>query len=147
MSKQFSNLLFNLMHNGKSISLIENKLLEILFQNLPDFVFPTINEQFKKYNLLQREIDFKETNFYRIKKGKVFTEDFPKLKTNKQEFKLMEIKFRVNKIDDEYIAEYWVVNNLFFCISFNKSIKKILNEIDIEIISVEKSDTSIFTIN
>ena len=147
MSKQFSNLLLNLMHNGKSISLLENKLLEILFQNLPDFIFSTIKEQFKKYNLLQREIDFKEINFYRIKKGKVFTEDFPKLKTNRQEFELMEIKFKVIKNDAAYIAKFWVVNNLFFCISFNKSIKNILNEIDIEIISLEKSYASIFTIN
>lgn len=139
MKKQFSNFLLNLTRNGKQLSNLEEKLLSVFFDHVPEKIGVIIKQQFKPYNLLQREIDGRATNFYRIKKGKVKRDDLPKLETKQNETKLMSMGFRIKNVDKNMYVTFWAVDGYFFCMNFSDNINEYLQEKEVEIFQIEKS--------
>ncbi len=122
------------IQGGINLYPFEELCIDELINIVPNPIKDTLIEQFKMLNLGQREVDSRALNFYRIKWGILSTKNIPKLSTKQQETKLLKIEITLNNKDNIHI-NYWVVNGIFFQITFNKDISKYKN---INVLNVTK---------
>ncbi|MEO0672130.1 MAG: hypothetical protein AAFZ05_08905 [Pseudomonadota bacterium] len=103
----------------------ESQILAEFLDRLPSHLQPTVKEQFELYNLVQREIDGRALNFYRIESQLSFSprRPLPLLpQIDEPAHHLLKLKF-VNRSDASVVhATLQAIQRRAFCISFDRAI-------------------------
>ena len=123
MKTQFGSLMMRLLKGGVNLTPVEVQLLELFQSNVPPKIQIPLDRQIAAYNLVQREIDGRALNFYRIRRWKVYRDDLPKLPVSPGEIKLLSIELGDSAAPDAFYATFWAVNGYFFSMDLSKSLE------------------------
>jgi len=110
-----------LLKGGVKLTPVEGQLLELFQSSVPSEIQIPLDRQIAAYNLVQREIDGKALNFYRIRRWKVYRDDLPKLPVSPGEIKLLSMELEESAASDVFHATFWAVDGYFFCINLSES--------------------------
>ena len=69
MKREFGNLLTRLFRGGTRLTDAEYYVLKTLVESLDPKLRGVVESHFEEYNLVQREVDARALNFYRVKIG------------------------------------------------------------------------------
>jgi hypothetical protein len=123
MKTNFGNPLMRFLRGGATLLPLEKKLLERLVQALPPILRTPTEIQLEGYNLVQREIDGRALNFYRIKLGRVMRTNLPALPIKAGEIKLLSLAFSFPGDSDCFHATATAIDRYFFCVCFSHDLR------------------------
>jgi len=66
VKRYFGSLLLRLLRGGVVLRKGEHQIVSAMLAELPDHLRETVESQFNEYNLVQREADGRELNFYKM---------------------------------------------------------------------------------
>jgi len=120
---QLSSHLMRLLKGGVNLTPVEGRRLKLFQSSVPSEIQIPFDRQIAAYNLVQREIDGRALNFYRIRRWKVYRDDLPKLPVNPGEVKLLSMELGDSAASNAFYATFWVVDGYFFSINLSESIE------------------------
>ena len=139
MKTKFGNILTRISRGGVVLMPIEEALLKCTVEELPASLRSIVESQINTYNLVQREIDGRALNFYRITRGRVKRDDLQPLPIKAGEIKLLSVAFSI-EADTKYMhATLSAVNKYFFCMALSECLKPYKNSNRIFIKHVRQS--------
>ena len=118
---------------------IEEALLRLSVEELPTVLRSIVESQINSYNLVQREVDGRALNFYRIKGRRVKRDDLQPLPINPGDVKLLSITFSIEANTKDIHATLSAVNKYFFCMALSECLKPYKNSDRIFIKHVKQS--------
>ena len=122
MKRRFGNVVSRLLYGGVILTSVEYALLESLIQGLPDGIRATVEAQFESYNLVQREIDGRALNFYRMIRGRADPGGIPLLKMSGEEAALIRLSAIVASDAQLIHASLTAVAGRAFSIAFSRAL-------------------------
>jgi hypothetical protein len=123
VQRTFGNLATRLLRGGHVLSTAEHHILVQLVLHLPDQLRLRVEAQFNSYNLVQREVDKRALNFYRVKIGRSGALPVsPLLKSKLEEAPLMRLCFSVRGESQPLHAALTAVRGVAFCVSFDRPV-------------------------
>ena len=123
VKRQFGGWLSRTLRGGASLSSLEHDLLVALVDALPAPMRATVLAQFASYNLVQREIDGRALNFYRVRGLRsIDRAGVPLLETSRVEAPLMRISVSIDREREPIHAVLTAVEGRAFSISFSRRI-------------------------
>jgi hypothetical protein len=125
MKRQFGSILARVFRGGARLSDEEHALACSLVESLPADLQSVVSMQFDSYNLVQREVDRRALNFYRLS---FFGRPLPPtqlLKMTVEEAPLIRITAKVAGDDRPLHATLSAVNGQAFCIAFDRPVPKV----------------------
>ncbi|HQZ94911.1 MAG TPA: hypothetical protein PLP21_01265 [Pyrinomonadaceae bacterium] len=120
MKRNFGNFFERWTRGGTKLTDVEFDLLQHAVNSLPPSLRSIVESQFDSYNLVQREVDGRSLNFYRIKGGKVDREGLPLLEMSVEEAPLIRLTATVNGDSKPIHANLHAVTGHVFCMSLNR---------------------------
>ena len=139
MKNVFGNIIARSFGGGVNLTAIEKELLELLPENLPPNIAKIIVQQIDLFNLVQREIDGRALNFYRLQRGKIDIASIPKIKTKKIETKLLSIAFEIEGESREFNATFTAIDGFFFCMNFSDDLRQYKKKSKLKVVKISKS--------
>lgn len=123
MKRNFGNWLSRLFRSGAVLSPLEYDLLVALVRALPLPMRSIVIAQFESYNLVQREIDGRALNFYRMRNGRPNDmQGLPLLRTARIEAPLMRISATIEGEREPIHAVLTAVEGRAFCVSLSRRV-------------------------
>ena len=122
---KFGSALTRYLCQGVSLSNAEQVILNGLIEDLPEHLKPTVISQFEAYNLVQREVDGRALNFYRIWPIPIISvlRPVPNLPSiSAEEAVLIKGKFESLKDGKAVHATMHAVGTRTFCVSRDRSV-------------------------
>ena len=139
MKTKFGNILTRISRGGVVLMPIEEALLKCTVEELPASLRSIVESQINTYNLVQREIDGRALNFYRITQGRVKRDDLQPLPIKTGEIKLLSVAFSIEAGTKYMHATLSAVNKYFFCMALSECLKPYKNSNRIFIKHVRQS--------
>jgi hypothetical protein len=131
----FGSWLTRLLRGGTTLTGAEHRLLCVLVDALPPPLRGIVERQFESYNLVQREIDRRALNFYRVQRGKSGVLPVaPLLRSKLEVAPLVRITATIAGENDPLHAVLTAVNGRAFSVSFSRAIPE---HIEAQALSVE----------
>jgi hypothetical protein len=121
-------LLRKLFDRGTDLTLLEAALLRQMVAALPDPLRSPVQAQMDACNLIQREIDGRALNFYRMVRGKPSREGLPALPIKPGEVVLLKAGFQIPGHGTLFHATLNAVNRQFFCLSLSHDLTQYAKE-------------------
>jgi len=124
MKRQFGSLLASsFLGRGATLTEVEHTLSEELIRRLPISLKVIVETQIEAYNLVQREVDGRALNFYRMRSGRAAPMDeLPQLEMDVEEAPLMRITASVAEDSQPVHATLSAVSGRVFCVAFNRRV-------------------------
>jgi hypothetical protein len=121
MKRTFGYWASRLLHGGATLTGAELHLISLLVAELPPQLRNTVETQFESYNLVQREVDKRTLNFYRVRPwaGGLLPVS-PLLKSKLEVAPLVRISMRVRGESALLHAVLTAVNGRAFSVSFSR---------------------------
>ena len=123
MKTKFGNLVTRILQGGVVLMPVEEALLRLSVEELPSALRSIIESHINACNLVQREVDGRALNFYRIKGGRVKRDDLQPLPIKPGEVKLLSVAFSIEVNAKEMHATLSAVNKYFFCMALSECLK------------------------
>jgi hypothetical protein len=139
MKTKFGNLLTRIFRAGVVLMPVEKALLRLSLEELPTALKSIVESQINVYNLVQREVDGRALNFYRIKGRRVNRDDLQPLPIKSGEVKLLTVTFSIEGNTEDMHATLSAVDKFFFCLAMSECLKPYKNSDRIFIKRVKKS--------
>lgn len=132
MKLEFGSMLSRWLWNGIRLLPIEQVILTNLVDALPEHLRLVLLEQINACNLVQREVDGRELNFYRKIAGKVTRDGIPPLPIPQGEVPLLSIVFKLvdhgasqqKAAQVNITATMFAIDQQFFCISLSQDMRQ-----------------------
>ena len=146
MKRAFGTLITRFLRSGATLTTAEYHLLCLLVGALPPHLRGIVERQFESYNLVQREIDRRALNFYRVRvwNNKVLPVT-PLLDSKLQEAPLVRIKTVVNGESEPLHAVLTAVDGRAFSVSFSRAVSNLVKAEDLSVHSVTQAWKSNFS--
>lgn len=119
MRRNYGTFLSRLLWRGISLTESEFAVLQVLVSALPDGIRRTVEMQFDVYNLVQREIDGREINFYR-KSRHPWPTTIPMLQSRAAEAPLVKLTAEIEGDSAPVHAVLSAVNGRVFCMTLDR---------------------------
>ena len=132
-----------LIGGGTKLSHLEFEFLLLLIDALPEAMKSIVKTQFEAFNLVQREVDGRALNFYRMKGGKADTTGLPLLKTTQMEAPLVKITANISGESEAVHAVLTAVNGQAFSVTFSRRISNIRSGEILEVTRVKQAWRSV----
>lgn len=124
MKRTFGNFFTRFLWGGTKLTDVEFQLLNQLIESLPSSLHSVVEKQFDAYNLVQREIDGRALNFYRMKGGSANNmEGLPLLDMDIEEAPLVRLTANVAGDSELLHATLSAVGGRAFCMSLNRAVR------------------------
>lgn len=142
----FGSILTRLFLGGARLSKAEKIILFELIKGLPEHLQGTVVSQFKAYNLVQREVDGRALNFYRLWPVPIIAirrpiPSLPAIST--EEAVLIKGKFKNPDSGQAVHANMHAVGTRAFCISLDRAVDQ---DSDLELVSTKNSWRSNYSV-
>jgi hypothetical protein len=142
---EFGNAVSRALRGGVRLLPLEAALLNRLVSALPEHLRTTVERQFARYTLAQREIDGRAVNFYRTTLfGRPTTVGLPLLAMKKVEAPLVRASFRIGRDPELHHAVLTAVNGRAFCLSLDVDARRLGPAQDIRVVGVVQAWRSDF---
>jgi hypothetical protein len=128
-----------ILRGGVSLSAFERFLLRTLAEHVPPDIATALRQQWRGLNLIQRNPDWQELNFYRIVWGRVDRRGLPKLPIRDGEVKLLSLSLRPGNEPELLHVNFWAMDGWFFNLNANRSLKPFRALPEVEVKAVERS--------
>lgn len=130
---------------GTNLTAVEHRIAKELVSALPDWLRSTVESQFEAYNLVQREVDGRQLNFFR-KTGDVTNDmgGLPTLEMMIDEAPLVRMTFRLGDTNEPIHATLNAVGGRVFCIAFSQRVDKFQGATDIAVLRTKDAWRSNF---
>ena len=138
MKLVYGNIFNRAIRGGVTLSPFELRALELCVQALPADMAKIILEQIEQFNLVQREVDWRALNFYRIRGFRKVCDVRPLLSLKSEDVPLVKVVFSTQN-GETINAVIHVFKGRLFSINFGASTKPIKDITELEIIKVTKS--------
>jgi hypothetical protein len=136
VKRTFGNWITRFLRGGQTLTDAEHRLLCLLVEELPTTLRATVERQFESYNLVQREIDGRALNFYRIRLGKGGVLPVNPLLTSKLDVApLVRISAKIAGEIEPLHAVLTAVSGRAFSVSFSRAVSE---RVTPEALSVDK---------
>jgi hypothetical protein len=139
MKTKFGNLVTRIFRGGVVLMPIEEALLRLSVEELPTALQSIVESHINAYNLVQREVDGRALNFYRIEGRRVKRDDLQPLPIKSGEVELLSVAFSIEANAEDMHATLSAVDKYFFCMALSKSLKPYKNSDRIFIKRVKQS--------
>ena len=148
MKRRFGSIFTrSFVGSGTTLTDVEHSLTEELISRLPDSLKRIVESQIDVYNLVQREIDGRALNFYRVGLGRSLRmARIPVLEMDSEESPLIRISALVEGDPKPINATLTAVNGRVFCVSFGRRVDRYSNGTRVEVTGVKKAWRSNFTV-
>ena len=148
LRRTFGNWATRLLRGGHVLTAAEHHILAQLVSQLPDELRVPVEAQFDSYNLVQREVDQRALNFYRVKIGKRGAVTIaPLLKSKVEEAPLIRLSFSVSGESEPLHAVLTAVHGRAFCVSFSRAVPRDKAPSDYAILKTTQAWQSNFNLN
>lgn len=138
VKSQFGNRLTRFLRGGVNPTPFEMRMLRLGLEYMPDRMAAVIRTQLEQYNLVQREIDGRELNFYKVRGLRTVCDVKPLLEIEGGEVPLVKLAVRVP--GEEMIhAVLHAVNRRFFCITFGAPVDSLAMTDEVEVVKITRS--------
>lgn len=145
MKRTFGSWLTRFLRGGHRLTDGEHHLLSLLVMELPPHLRGKIESQFESYNLVQREIDKRALNFYRVRAWRSGVLPVtPTLKCKVAVAPLVKIKVTVASQVEPLHAVLTAVNGHVFSVSFDRPVPRMSKPADYQIEKVTQAWRSNF---
>jgi len=138
MKLVYGNKFYRALRGGVTLSPFELRALELCIQALPVDMAKVIIEQIEQFNLVQREVDWRALNFYKIRGFRKVCEIRPLLALKSDDAPLVKVAFSIPN-GETINAVIHVFKGRFFSINFGASTKPVKDITELEIKKVTKS--------
>jgi hypothetical protein len=128
-----------LLRGGVPLTRFERFLLAGLVQHVPAELAAAIRQQWRGLNLIQRGVDWKEVNFYRLVRGRVDREGLPRLPVRDGEVKLLSLALQPAGNAAMLHVNFWSVDGWFFNFNADRSLEPFRDADAMDVASVEHS--------
>ena len=118
---------------------LEERLMLEVVKALPQTAGTMLEHQIANFNLIQRDGNSQKSVFYRLERG---TEQYPEeLLFPRREPNLVfaNVSFRVAGVRDPFHAAFWAHNGRLFQIAFDRSVREVSGNSEVEIVGVRVS--------
>ncbi len=143
LKRVFGSWWSRLIRGGTKLSRLEFEFLLLLIDALPEVMKDVVRTQFEAFNLVQREVDGRALNFYRMKGGKPDMKGLPLLKTAQTEAPLVKITADVACESEPVHAVLTAVNGQAFSVTFSRRIANISSGKVLEVTRVKQAWRSV----
>jgi hypothetical protein len=127
VKRTYGSWLTRLIRAGTTLTLAEHRLLCALVDALPSYLRDIVERQFASYNLVQREIDKRALNFYRVRLGKSgVLPVVPLLRSKLEVAPLVRITAKLAGDSEPLHATLTAVNGRAFSVSFSRAVPQLL---------------------
>lgn len=123
MKLEFGNLFTRLIWGGVRLLPLEQAVLTKLVESLPEQIREIVTTQLEACNLVQREVDGRALNFYRMVRGRVTREGVPNLPVKPGEVLLLKIAFNLHNHEQLLHATMTAIDRQFFCVNFSQDLR------------------------
>jgi hypothetical protein len=123
MNFEFGNLFTRLIWGGVRLLPLERAVLSLLVKSLPEQLREIVVTQLQACNLVQREVDGRALNFYRMVRGRASRAGVPDLPVKPGEVLLLKMAFRLPDDDRLLHATMTAIDRQFFCASFSQDLR------------------------
>jgi hypothetical protein len=145
VKRAFGSWWLRLIRGGTKLSRLEFEFLLLLIDALPEVMKGIVQTQFEAFNLVQREVDGRALNFYRIKGGEPDMTSLPLLKTTLMEAPLVKITANVAGESEPVHAVLTAVNGQAFSVTFSRRIANISSGRILEVTRVKQAWRSVIS--
>ena len=122
MKREFGNWIMRLLRGGTTLNEAEYFVLVTLVGSLDAQIRSVVQSHFNEYNLVQREVDGRALNFYKIgPKGRKLEVSCP-LEMEKLEEPLVKATFAIPRDNKSFYAVLTAVGGRAFCITFSRAL-------------------------
>jgi hypothetical protein len=125
MKTQFGTWWLRLLRGGVVLTPIEQRLLEVFRDNMPEKFRGPIDAQLDAINLAQRHVEWRGINFYRLKRGRVDRSGVPPLPCKDGEIKLLSLRIAVPGVSGSFHVMFWSVQRFFFGFGTGESLQPV----------------------
>jgi hypothetical protein len=143
VKREFGNWWSRLVQGGTKLSRLEFEFLLLLIDALPEAMKDIAQTQFQAFNLVQREIDGRALNFYRMKAGKPNRTRLPLLRTTQTEAPLVKISATVAGAAEPVHAVLTAVHGQVFSVTFSQRIDNLDSGEILEVTRVKQAWRSV----
>jgi hypothetical protein len=120
VKRDFGNWMTRLLRGGTTLTEAEHFVLRTLVESLDPEIKSTVQSHFSEYNLVQREVDGRALNFYKIgSRGRKLEVATP-LKMESDEEPLVKITFALSGDSNPFHAVLTAVKGRAFCVTFGR---------------------------
>ena len=127
MNFKFGNLFTRLFWGGVKLLPLEQAVLSQLVELFPEQFREILETQLEACNLVQREVDGRALNFYRMVRGRVTREGVPNLPVRSGEVLLLKMTFNLHDRPELIYATMTAIDRQFFCINLSQDLRPIGN--------------------
>lgn len=145
MKTEFGTPLSRLLRGGVVLSNLEGWALQTLVTSLPLELRQTVEAQFQRYVLVQREVDGRALNFY-PRRREIRNLYAPLLKMEIEDAPLLRIKISIANPPSTLHAVLHAVLGRVFCVSFSEDVRPFANASGFEVEDVKHSWRSNFSL-
>ena len=146
IKRHFGNAVSRVLRGGTTLRAAEHEVLVRLVKELPAPLRVIVESQFAQYNLVQREVDGRALNFYRIRWLSPTTRGLPLLSQQGDEAPLIRLHLEVAGEKEPLHAVLGAVAGRAFCVSLSRPIAASLSPDDLHTKSVTQAWRSNFTV-
>ena len=145
MKRTFGTWATRLLRGGTTLSEAEHHLLSLLVSELPPRLRETVETQFDLYNLVQREVDRRSLNFYRVRiwRGGLLPVT-PALRGKLEVAPLVRLSMKVHGESKLLHAVLTAVSGHAFSVSFDRAVSRASGPTDYSIEKVTQAWLSNF---
>jgi hypothetical protein len=138
--------LTRLVRGGTTLTAAEHRLLCLMVDALPPHLRGIVERQFDSYNLVQREIDKRALNFYRVRLGRRGVLPVaPLLKSKLDEAPLVRITARIAGESEPLHAVLTAVRGRAFTVAFSRAVPEQLQADALSVADVTRAWKSNFS--
>jgi hypothetical protein len=145
VKRVFGSWWSRLIRGGTKLSRLEFEFLHLLIDALPEVMKSIVKTQFEAFNLVQREVDGRALNFYRMKGGKPDMTSLPLLETTQMEAPLVKITANIAGESEAVHAVLTAVNGQAFSVTFSRPISNICSGEILEVTRVKQAWRSVIS--
>lgn len=111
------------MHGGVVLSPVEEVAIDRLIASLPDELRAIAEAQFASYNLVQREVDGRALNFYRIVRGRPSHDGMPLQPRWQAETSLVRVSIAIQGAPAPLRAGLVAIGGRAFSVVFDRPVR------------------------
>jgi hypothetical protein len=123
MNFEFGNLFTRLFWGGVRLLPLEQTVLSQLVESLPEQLGEIVVTQLQACNLVQREVDGRALNFYRMIGSRATREGVPDLPVKSGEVLLIKMAFSLHDDAQLLHATMTAIDQQFFCVNFSQDLR------------------------
>lgn len=139
MKTNFGSWWLRMLKGGVSLSPVEQQLLQVFVDHMPNQFQQTLDAQIDSLNLAQRVAEWRGINFYCLNEGSPSWAGVAPLPCKAGEIKLLSLKVEIEGINPPVNVAFWAVNRYFFGFGTDQSLKPVKAATHIKLLEVTQS--------